>query len=263
MITRTPKPLQKFLLVILLAVRLQPAFAHDTYQTTALAKVTATELEVQLAMSFQGANALLSQAGSEGERLNFTNFDTVQPRLAELTAGLIEVTANNVGLKVKDAKVISGEEGHVEFLLVYPRPAGDQVKLDAAYLARLGRGFYAELTLLDEAGRGPVIVLSEHNVPVVTWPLKRAEGASLDAPPPAFRDEKVASEESPAVASAESLNEAPVKKPASAAETMLADHRSEQKDAASGETTFYAMIFVALVCLAGVVAWRLRPKAAR
>lgn len=226
-----------------LVASLQTGLGHDTFETTAVAKPNGVNLEVRLTLSQHGANDLLKQSGSEGGGLNVLNFDSVRPQLAEQAAKLFEVSAGDSVLPLTDSEVVAGEEGDVEFLLTYPRPAAGQVQLHAAFLAQLGRGYRAQLTLLNEAGGGPIITLKQRDNPVLEWPLKPGG------------DTKPAS-------TAQAPTQATMPASVISANQLNSGFSPETKTPEAPVKRFHTLLIVILFCMGGAGFWLLRRKAA-
>jgi len=234
--------------VAVLAASLQTGVGHDTFQTTTIAKPNGVNLEVRLTLSKHGANDLLKQAGSEGGGLNLLNFDSVRPQLAEQAAKLFEVSVGDSVLPLTDSEVVAGEEGDVYFLLTYPRPAAGQVQLHAAFLAQLGRGYRAHLTLLNDAGGGPIIWLKQRDNPVLEWPLKPGGDAKPASTAPS--------------STAQAATQAAMPASAIPAIQLNAGASPERQIPGSAITRFHPVLIVMLLCMGGAAFWLLRRRAA-
>jgi hypothetical protein len=231
-----------------LAALLQTGLAHDMFETTTVAKPNGVNLEVRLTLSRHGANDLLKQAGSEGGGLNLLNFDSVRPQLAEQAAKLFEVSVGDSVLPLTESEVVAGEEGDVEFLLTYARPAAGQVQLHAAFVAQLGRGYRAQLTLLNDAGGGPIIWLKQRDNPVLEWALKPGGDAK-----PALT----------ALAStAQAKTQAAMTASATSAEHLNSAAASQRETPETAVTIFRPLLFVMLLCMGGATFWLLRRRTA-
>jgi hypothetical protein len=231
----------------LLAGSLVPAFGHDTFQTTVVGKLNEAGLEVRITLSAFGAGNLLQQAGVTIPGGVASSFEEQHPKLIELAGKMIAVSAGDADLSLANAVVAPGEEGDVEFRLTYPRPADRDLQLHVAYLAQLGRGFTAELTLFNEAGVGSILHLKERHQPFVAWSLE--SGARLK------EDSTVASASPQPTAVVEQSLPAPVVQP------ELSKSTSGQASPPSLTRKFPLTRIVGLVCLAAIATfWLTRRK---
>lgn len=132
------------LLMLLLAACAGRALAHNPMTSWAVARLDENSVELEVELSAESAWTLLGgPAGSP------PNVAANLPKLKELAPSLYKVSAGGAELTPTSAEVELREEDGVGFLLVYPRPSGEALRFDAAFMRRLPAGHRTALTLKD------------------------------------------------------------------------------------------------------------------
>jgi hydrogenase/urease accessory protein HupE len=132
------------LLIVLLAACAGRALAHNPMTSWAVARLDENSVGLEVELSSESAWTLLGgPAGSPPD------VGSNLPKLKELAPSLYKVSAGGSELVPTSAEVELREEDGVGFLLVYPRPPGEALGFDAAFLRKLPAGHRTALTLKD------------------------------------------------------------------------------------------------------------------
>lgn len=99
-------------------------------------------------MSAESARSLLG-----GPRDSAFDVGAELPKLKELAPRLYKISAGGVDLAPRSAEAESRDEDGVGFLLVYPRPSGEPLRFDAAFLRGLPAEHRTALTLKEADDR--------------------------------------------------------------------------------------------------------------
>jgi hydrogenase/urease accessory protein HupE len=134
--------------VLLLMLCTGAAFGHNPMTSWAIARLHGESLELEVELSAESAWLLLGEPATSPP-----DVANALPRLKALAPSLYSVTASGVELAPRTTDVELREEDGVGFLLVYPRPAGRQLRFDAAFLPKLSADHRTTLTLKDASDK--------------------------------------------------------------------------------------------------------------
>lgn len=134
------------MLLLLLAACAGRVLAHNPMTSWAVAHLHADRVELEVELSAESAWGLLGGSPDVAPDVG-----AELPKLKDLGPSLYKISAGGVDLAPTSAEVELREEDGVGFLLVYPRPAGEPLRFDAAFLRRLTADHRTALTLKDAA----------------------------------------------------------------------------------------------------------------
>lgn len=134
--------------LLLLAACAVSALAHNPMTSWAVAHLYDDRVELDVELSSESAWALLGGSPDVAPDVS-----TRLPKLKELGPSLYKVSAGGAPLAPTSVEVELREEDGVGFLLIYPRPAGEALRFDAAFLGRLTAGHKSALTLKDASDK--------------------------------------------------------------------------------------------------------------
>ena len=158
-----------FLALILNALTVVTAPAHSPFESSTRAIVHDQTVELVLTVGMDGGTALLKDAPPGAFQVR-----TVQPNFSlplERGAQLYEVTAGGIVLSPNKVEVrTDGLE--FNFLLEYPRPAGNVLGLRAVFIHTLPSSFKSSFVMTDEMGNilGSSFLSQQENTFAVTLP---------------------------------------------------------------------------------------------
>jgi hydrogenase/urease accessory protein HupE len=132
------------LLLLLLAAFAGRALAHNPMTSWAVARLHADRVELEVELSAESAWTLLG-----GSPDSAPNVGAELPKLKELAPSLYKVSDGGAELTPSSTEAELREEDGVAFILVYPRPAGQPLRFDAAFLQKLPADHKTALTLKD------------------------------------------------------------------------------------------------------------------
>lgn len=155
--------------MLLLAACAGRVLAHNPMTSWAVARLQADRVELEVELSAESAWALMG--GSKGSA---PDVGSELPKLKELAPSLYSVSAGGAPLVPGSAEVELREEDGVGFLLVYPRPPGEPLRFDAAFLRRLSADHRTALTLKDASGK----VLRTEVLTAASSSVEAADGGS-------------------------------------------------------------------------------------
>ena len=132
------------LLLLLLAACAGRALAHNPMASWAIARLDEDRVELEVEVSAESAWTLLGRPSNLPPDVG-----NALPELKGLAPSLYKVSAGGVELAPASAEVELREEDGAAFILVYPRPPGEPLRFDAAFLKKLPAGHRTALTLKD------------------------------------------------------------------------------------------------------------------
>lgn len=166
-----------FLPALLAALLPASTRAHDRYEIWTLAQLRTDYLEVAITMA-KGTALQLADPQAKLPPLTPENFAAHRAPFDRLAPDLLVITADRKPLKVLRLETQLTEEGDIVFRLAYAPPAPGRLRLQAAFLQKLGQGYGGIVEISDSAGGnlGWEQVSFEYHVLEITLPV---------SPPPA------------------------------------------------------------------------------
>jgi hydrogenase/urease accessory protein HupE len=155
--------------MLLIAACAGRVLAHNPMTSWAVARLQADRVELEVELSAESAWALMG-----GPKGSAPDVGSELPKLKELAPSLYSVSAGGAALAPASAEVELREEDGVGFLLVYPRPPGEPLRFDAAFLRRLPADHRTALTLKDASGK----VLRTEVLTAASSSVEAADGGS-------------------------------------------------------------------------------------
>ena len=135
-------------LLLLLAACAASALAHNPMTSWAVARLHDDRVELDVELSSESAWTLLGGSPDAAPDVG-----AKVPELKGLAPGLYKVSAGGAQLAPTSVEIELREEDGVGFLLVYPRPSGDALRFDAAFLSKLPAEHKTALTLKDASDK--------------------------------------------------------------------------------------------------------------
>lgn len=132
--------------MLLLAACAGRALAHNPMTSWAVARLHEDRIELEVELSAESAWMLLG-----GSQTSAPDVGAELPKLKELASRLYQISAGGAELTPNSAEVELRDEDGVGFLLSYPRPSGQPLRFDAAFLRSLPADHRTALTLKDAA----------------------------------------------------------------------------------------------------------------
>jgi hydrogenase/urease accessory protein HupE len=127
------------------------ALGHDVQASWTTARFSPDSCELTVRIHAEAVRTLIQET-APGATFEPENFDKVRPALKSFGNTLYEVSAGGRALAATGTDVTVVEDILV-FRLVYPRPAGDPVRLKATHLSKVAPEFIAYVSVADEAGK--------------------------------------------------------------------------------------------------------------
>ncbi len=125
------------------------ALAHDPRQSWMSAVNRSDAMELTITMATINALRLIDREASAP--LTRERFPELRPRFAELAGTLCRVTSKSE-LRPKTIDVVFTEENDLAFTLLFSPAPHDTLRIDAAFLQKLGEEFTSMLVVTDDAG---------------------------------------------------------------------------------------------------------------
>jgi hypothetical protein len=128
-----------------------PARAHDPFEITALARLGASELVLEVTMA--RGTALRLATGRTGPRETFAPkaFPEHHAKLLALAPSLYAITSDGAALPLRARSVALTEEGDVLSVLASAESPGERVRFRASHLGVLPEGYTSALSVATSA----------------------------------------------------------------------------------------------------------------
>jgi hydrogenase/urease accessory protein HupE len=131
--------------VVGLALAAAPAAAHDPFEITADARLSADRLEVQITMARGTAARCCPGADLAGRGLDAAGLEARRPALEACARRWYAIRAAGKTLEPSQVRVALTREDDIEAALAYPAPAGGPLQFEAALLGSLADPTYGAL----------------------------------------------------------------------------------------------------------------------
>ena len=137
-------------IIALLLLGAVPARGHDVRLSWTTVRLRPDSCELLVKMHAESVVALI-QEEAPGATFEPENLESLRPALNSFGSRLYELQAGGRTLAAAetDVKVV---EDNLEFRLVYTRPAGEPLRLKAAFLSRVAPDYTAHVSVTDDAG---------------------------------------------------------------------------------------------------------------
>jgi hypothetical protein len=140
---------QKAVGLVLLGLFLAPLVrAHDPMQCSAVTRLRAEVMEIDMVMSGYATQFLLADSANR-PALSPENFEDYQAELQQTALGLFSVTAGGQVLIPKVATVELTEEQDIEFLISYPPPTVGPLRLGITFFGKMPDGYTLSMFVQD------------------------------------------------------------------------------------------------------------------
>jgi hydrogenase/urease accessory protein HupE len=125
------------------------AYSHDLQASRTVVRFRPDSIELKVRMASDTVRSLIQDEAPDAT-FEPENFERVRPLLGEFAKNLYEVEAGGQKLSALQSDVTVIED-YLEFRLVYGLPASGPLRLKALYLDRVIPGYFAHVSVLDEA----------------------------------------------------------------------------------------------------------------
>jgi hydrogenase/urease accessory protein HupE len=163
------------------------AHAHDPFEITAVVRLGADALTVQVTMARSTALALATGRHDPRTKFDPHEFSTHRARIDELAPSLYELRSDGRRLRFRAAASKLTDESDVEVTATYERPAAARLSLRASHLSILPEGYTSALSLLEVGTESAHFKLLTRADPVFEIRLADARNAT-ESPEPTISE---------------------------------------------------------------------------